>query len=241
MVAPMRRIHPTYRVFVGALLLFAGLLTVVLLDRGPTGVDAVVLQALEDWRSPTLTEVVGHLTDLGGHHFMVPFCTVLVLVVTWRARRAGVFLGASLLGSALLNEGVKALVARPRPRIVEMLEHPRGLSFPSGHSQSTAALAAASVLLLWAVRPEWRGRALTFLALPLTVGWTRGYLGVHYPTDVIAGWSLATVWVIACWTWYRNRELGPFAEAGDEARESLGSSESAPAERGSADAAPPPG
>lgn len=239
MVQAMRRIHPSFAVLAGALLLFAGLLMVVLFDHGPTGVDATLLHALEDWRTPSTTTVVRRLTDLGGHHFMVPFCTILVLFTAWWSRRAGVFLGASLLGSALLNEAVKAWVARPRPTIVEMVEHPRGLSFPSGHSQSTAALAVAGVLLLWTVRPEWRGRALTFLALPLTVGWTRNYLGVHYPTDVLAGWSLALVWVIGCWTWYRHRELGPFAD--DRVRGSLGSSASEPAESDSADAAPPPG
>ncbi len=235
----MRRIHPTSVVLGTALALFALLLTVVLFDQGPTSLDAFVLRALERWRSPETTEVVGHLTDLGGQHFMVPFCTGLVLLVAWRSRRAGVFLGASLLGSALLNEAVKNWVARPRPTIVEVLEHPRGLSFPSGHSQSTAALAAASLLLLWVARPQWRGWTLGFLALPITVGWTRNYLGVHYPTDVLAGWSLATIWVVACWAWYRRRELPPFAD--DPVRGSLESSASAPDERDSGDVVPPPG
>lgn len=235
----MRRVPPTLLVLSGALLLFTGLLTVVLLDRGPTTFDAMVLRALEQWRSPARNELVGHLTDLGGRHFMIPFCTALVLFVLWCSRRAGVFLGASLLGSAILNEALKNGVGRPRPTIVAMVEHPTGLSFPSGHSQSTAALVVASLLLLWTWRPQWGGRVLVLLAVPLMVGWTRSYLGVHYPTDVLGGWSLGTAWVIVCWTWYRRRELGPFAE--EAVSGSLRSSESEPAAPDSDGVARPPG
>ncbi len=218
--------------------LFLGLLVTILLDRGPTDIDATVLLALESWRSPTMTWVVGHLTDLGGHHFMIPMCTVVVFGIFWRWRRAGLFLAASLGGSALLNEGVKVLVGRARPTVVAMVEHPRGLSFPSGHSQSTMAFAAACFLLIWLGRPRWRRWGAVFFVLPLLVGWTRTYLGVHYPTDVLAGWCLAAAWVIVCWTWLRG-DWPPFRAEG--ARGSARSSESEPDASGSAADAPPPG
>lgn len=230
-----------------SLALFVVLLTLIVIDPGPTVVDGVLLQALEAWRSPPMTGFVKHLTDLGGHHFMIPLGTVLVIGTFVRWRRAGFFLFVALIGSALLNEGMKMVVNRARPTIVAMVERARGLSFPSGHSQSTMALAVACFLLVWVARPRWRGRALLLFLLPLSVGWTRTYLGVHYPTDVLAGWSLGAIWVIACWAWFRREALGPFAvvpEAVDppaELRGSARSSETEPVGSDSDVAAPPPG
>jgi len=235
----VKRIHPSFWALASLLVLFFGLLVIILLDRGPTRIDEVLLVGLEGWRSPTMSRVVGHLTDLGGHHLMIPLCTVLVFGVFWRWRRAGLFLAVSLGGSALLNEGVKELVGRARPTVVSMVEHPRGLSFPSGHSQSTMAFATAFFLLIWFARPRWRGRAALFFLLPLLVGWTRTYLGVHYPTDVLAGWSLSAAWVIVCWTWLRRGDLPPFAT--ECTRGSARSSETEPDDSGSGGDAPPLG
>lgn len=235
----MKRIHPSFWVLGAVVLAFLGLLTTTLLDHGPTGLDETILVALEGWRSHEMTAVVKRLTDLGGHHFMIPLCTVLVVGVFWRWRRAGLFLAVSLGGSALLNEGLKVVVGRARPTVVAALSSPRGLSFPSGHSQSTMAFAVACFLLIWLARPARRLVAASFFVLPLAVGWTRTYLGVHYPTDVLAGWCLASAWVIVCWTWLRNDQWPPFrAEA---ATGSLRSSESAPGAPGSDGDALPPG
>jgi len=208
---PVPRIARSYVALAGASVLFVALLVTVLVEPGPTTIDAGILLALEGWRSASMSLFVGRLTDLGGRHLMIPMSTVLVVGVFWRWRRAGFFLAIALLGSALLNEGMKVLVDRPRPTLVLLVEHARGLSFPSGHSQSTMAFALACFLLVFSARPRWRRWAGLLFILPLVVGWTRTYLGVHYPTDVLAGWCLAAVWVLGCWTWFRHDEWRPFA------------------------------
>jgi membrane-associated phospholipid phosphatase len=202
-----------------ALMIFIALLVTVLFERGPVLFDTLVLQIFEAWRTPDRTAFVRGLTGLGGHLFMIPASAVVILLVFWRQRRSGVFLFLSIVGSAGLNECMKMAIDRPRPTIVLMVYQPRGLSFPSGHSQSTMAFALALMLVFWSLRGAWTHRALAILMLPLVVGWTRTYLGVHYPTDVLAGWALATVWVMLCYTWYRHAHLRPFAERPEEPTE----------------------
>ena len=213
------RFHRSHLSAAVALLVFVALLVTVLFEQGPVLFDSIVLQGLEAWRTPARTDFIRGLTGLGNKEFMIPASVVVVLVVAWRSRRAAVSLAASYIGSALLNEGLKIAVDRPRPSIVLRVYEPRGLSFPSGHSQGTMAFALGLVLVFWSLRFEWRGRMLAILALPLVVGWTRTYLGVHYPSDVLAGWCLATVWVTACYTWFRHDHLPPFAKAPEEVPE----------------------
>ena len=211
-----RNSHRSLWVTAVALLVFVALLVTVLFDTGPVLFDGLVLRALEVWRTPARTDFIRALTGMGNKEFMIPGSTLVVLVVAWRSRRAAVFLAAAYIGSALLNEGMKMLIDRPRPSIVLRVYEPRGLSFPSGHSQGTMAFALGLVLVFWSLRLEWRRQVLAIFALPLVVGWTRTYLGVHYPTDVLAGWCLGTVWVMLCFTWFRHDHLPPFAKAPEE-------------------------
>ena len=92
----------------------------------------------------------------------------------------------------LLTQVIKALVARPRPSLWLSIRPEHTLSFPSGHAMDTAALATALIFLLPG-RP-WVGRLAALFAL--AVGWARMYLGVHNPSDVLAGWCAAVGWVL---------------------------------------------
>ena len=224
-------------------MVFIALMVLVLLEQGPVLFDGAVLEALESWRTPDRTAFVRGLTGLGGSTFMIPASVLVIALVFWRSRRAGAFLGLAIGGSALLNEGMKLLIDRPRPSMVLMVYQPRGLSFPSGHSQASMAFALGLLLVFWSLRMEWRNRVVAFLGLPLVVGWTRTYLGVHYPSDVLAGWCLATVWVMLCYAWFRNDHIGPFRRPPGrlpEIRESVRSSAMEPVGSVAVDGAPPP-
>lgn len=110
-----------------------------------------------------------------------------------RLRAASVWLGLGLSAFALVF-GLKALVARPRPELWDRLIGTSGFSFPSGH-----ALASATFLLLVAfeVRAVSARAGLAAIVLAvlglLYIGLGRIYLGVHWPTDVLAGWGIGTV------------------------------------------------
>ena len=109
---------------------------------------------------------------------------------------------------------LKALIARPRPDIVPWLSHVHSSSFPSGHSMMSAVVYLSLGLMLSDLTS--RRLVKTFVVVaPLTisalVGLSRVYMGVHYPTDVVAGWWLGISWSLACWLairrWRAFREV----------------------------------
>lgn len=120
-----------------------------------------------------------------------------------RQRGGALFLLASFWGALLLETAVKHWYGRLRPELVPHATRVFTASFPSGHATVTAAACLASALLLAQVRPEPRFTAFAIavaVCLVALIGASRVYLGVHWPTDVMAGWLLGTSWVALCWT-----------------------------------------
>ena len=153
---------------------------------------------------PQWLEVVAtEITSLGGTVVL----TLLNLVVAgyiWMQRRYGALLLVILAssGGGLLNAALKAIFARERPTIVPPLVTALHSSFPSGHAMSSAAIYLSLAVLLAGLVPRRRDRAYILgVALTFTflVGLSRIYLGVHYPSDVLAGWTLGIVWAMFCW------------------------------------------
>ncbi|KFN40983.1 phosphatase PAP2 family protein [Arenimonas oryziterrae] len=126
---------------------------------------------------------------------VVPIDLILVGYFAWTRRlRDGLFFGLSVAGSALLNLGVKQLFARQRPSLWESIAPESTFSFPSGHAMGSMTLALAVVLLCWPTRWRWLVVSVSF-ALVLLIAASRLYLGVHYPSDILAGWASACAWV----------------------------------------------
>jgi membrane-associated phospholipid phosphatase len=122
---------------------------------------------------------------------------VLLLVLRWW--RAAVVVAAARVGELVCESAVKALVARPRPALVDPLAHASGYSFPSGHAGGSAAVYGALALLGVAGVARW-ARLMLVTAVALLVGAvavSRVLLGVHYPSDVAAGVALGLAWVSA--------------------------------------------
>jgi undecaprenyl-diphosphatase len=174
------------------------------------GLDARILRALRDpndlaeplgpaWLNVMMRDV----TALGG----VAVLALVTLAVSGfvAIRRQYGALGlliAAILGGLLLNLILKGVVDRARPEVVPHLMQETSASFPSGHSMLSAVVyVTLGALLARLVEPVRLKVYILSVALLITflVGVSRIYLGVHYPTDVLAGWTLGSLWAVICW------------------------------------------
>jgi undecaprenyl-diphosphatase len=126
--------------------------------------------------------------------------TAVAALLYHRKRRHALVMGATVVLAQISSEALKAVYNRPRPTLVPHGSFVYASSFPSGHS----TLAAATYLTLAAIiasleRPR-RAKVFVFTLAALiimAVGFSRVYLGVHWPSDVLAGWSLGSLWALA--------------------------------------------
>jgi undecaprenyl-diphosphatase len=164
---------------------------------GSSDLDAV--RNVAEQRSATLTAAARTVTWAGSALVLVPLAVICCLVLVRAGLRRDAFAVALSLGGAmLLSDTVKALVSRPRPPL-EHLQVVTGSSFPSGHATQTSAFWFSLVLVLQASRAAprraWMAAAPALL-LVLAVAASRVYLGVHYPSDVVAGVLLGAGWAV---------------------------------------------
>ena len=162
--------------------------------------------------SRAFQEAARDVTSLGGVTVLtlVTFTAVVFLILDGKSRMA-YFAAASVVGGTVLSELLKDLFNRPRPEIVPHLVYASNSSFPSGHSMvsSVTYLTLAALLARSHERKRIKSFFLLMAALVIAlVGVTRVYLGVHWPTDVLAGWMAGSVWAMLCWLvarWLQSR------------------------------------
>ena len=181
--------------------------------------EKALLLGLHAHASPALDGLMSGVTFVGGPKVMLPLA-LLGLAIVWKSRpqpwilsttsevsprvlrraslpsplvwRVALIVG----GAAAINFLTKLIFHRVRPHLWPSLTPEADYSFPSGHAMGAAAVATAVGLLLWQHRGYWLAWALGLLFV-LGVGWSRVYLGVHYPSDVLAGWMGSVGWVAA--------------------------------------------
>jgi undecaprenyl-diphosphatase len=179
--------------------------------------DRSVRDGVHSWATPGLTTAMRTVTWFGS----VPAFLVIGSLAVWRLlsagrRHAAMILPIALVGAELLDQILKLAFHRARPPSFFGL-HEIGYSFPSGHSVSSACFYGV-LAAIFTVRSSplrraalWTGAAL----LALAIGLSRIYLGVHYPSDVVAGYAAAIVWVAAVRAgyeiWLRRRR--PIADS----------------------------
>lgn len=169
--------------------------------------DTVILIALHspdfsntDW----FTEFVRDISGLGsiGVLGLLVLASIMFLVISNRSKTA-LFVTLATLSGAILSTLLKLGFDRPRPDLMPHLTHTYSTSFPSGHAMVSAVVyLALGTLLAREVSGLWSKIYVMAVAFILTglIGLSRLYLGVHWPSDVLAGWAAGAVWALLWWT-----------------------------------------
>lgn len=153
------------------------------------------IQAVQAFRNPVLDGIFLFFTFVGSETFLL----LLVPLLFWAFnRRWGVYVALLFILSGLLNTGLKALLHQPRPspNLVTQVVLAEGYGLPSGHAQNA--------VVVWGWLAHATGRRVAWwgaVALSVLIGFSRVYLGVHFPHDVLAGWGIGLVllWAVVRW------------------------------------------
>jgi len=153
--------------------------------------------------SKNVEEAVRDITALGGTTLVIVVTLVSVLAFLFHKKRLHALVMAGVVLAAWgSSQATKALYGRPRPDLVPHEAYVYSASFPSGHSTMSTAAFLTLAMLVASLEPRRRSKALAYAvaaAFVVGVGFSRVYLGVHWPTDVLAGWCLGATWALAGW------------------------------------------
>ena len=191
--------HKTLLIFLGIYLpvQIVGILA-ILVWGGDQGLlwDIPILLAIHSTANSTLDTMAVFLTQWGRFENIFPICVFISVIFLiqkqWRKFSYVIF---TALGSAIISHTGKVLIYRIRPHLWISKAPELSYAFPSGHSMTSMTLVAILVILSWYRPQKWLVLTLGILYI-LIIAWTRLYLGVHYPSDIIAGWMLAIAWAI---------------------------------------------
>jgi membrane-associated phospholipid phosphatase len=196
--------------FVGVLLPLAlfGMLAEDVAERKSFTFDRPILLFVHAMSSPFLDRAMYWITQAGSALVLVPFnAVVLAWLIKRRQRDAAAFWAISVIGAAVINFAAKNMFTRVRPSMWLSRIAETTYSFPSGHAMSTMAAVIALCVLLWPTR--WRRVVLGVGGLYVAlVGMSRVYFGVHYPSDILAGWAASLAWVVGVKLLLDHRQRG---------------------------------
>lgn len=198
-------VHPLRAVLVvlGLVAAAAVALVTAFVGVGPAVMDQALLTEAVEARSGSVTTLVIVVTELGSTVSMAVIAGVAALVMFLRSRPVdAVFVVVTAAGASLVFTALKRLLDRARPPLESRLVAAANESLPSGHAAMAAAVLGSLVVLAWAGRST-AARVAMVVAASLAVaavGLSRLYLGVHWFSDIVAGWLVGGAWLALCAT-----------------------------------------
>ncbi|MGC9527554.1 MAG: phosphatase PAP2 family protein [Limnospira sp.] len=170
------------------------------LEKETEYIDRIVLQTIHQMHTPLLDRIMVGITFLGDPVFLAAVGIIMALILLFKGWKIGaIAISVALGGVALINHSLKYVFGRHRPELWERIIDVNFNSFPSGHAM--ISLVVYGMIAYWLsvqFRPwQWLIIPAT-IVLIIAIGFSRLYLGVHWPTDVIAGYAAGLVWLVAC-------------------------------------------
>ncbi|RUT04445.1 hypothetical protein DSM106972_046730 [Dulcicalothrix desertica PCC 7102] len=216
----LRYIHPKLITLIGALgigglavclliLFVLAKLAEEVLEQESFAFDKSILLWIHSYANPSLDNLMLFITQLGNPTVVVILAGVTTLTLLWRRYRleAMIFV-LTCLGAFILNTGLKLFFSKVRPQLWKQLIVETSYSFPSGHALGSMVLYGSIAYLLATHYPKY-SKIIYFIAVILigTIGLSRLYLGVHWSTDIIAGYGVGFLWLTICLTMLKLQRL----------------------------------
>jgi membrane-associated phospholipid phosphatase len=176
-------------------------------EKEAFGFDTTVLLWIHQWANPGLDAVMLKITALGNPEFVVPLVVLSVGWLWWKhCRLEAKIFAIACLGASILNQELKLFFAKPRPELWTRLIAENTFSFPSGHALGSLVLYGLLAYILAVQFPKFsRWIYCGAVGLIAAIGLSRLYLGVHWPTDILAGYAVGFLWLMICITMLRLR------------------------------------
>lgn len=158
--------------------------------------DVPILLAIHSTVNPQLDILAVTLARIGLPWTAIPILGAIALILLLQKRwRSLAYLLTASVGSVIINRTAKELMHRVRPQLWESIAPESSFAFPSAHAMTSVTLVAILLSLTW--DSSWRWLLLIFGSLyVIAIAWCRLYLGVHFPSDILAGWMVALGWTI---------------------------------------------
>lgn len=185
-----------------------GVMAVLVSKQTIVHFDSTIISFVQSFEATMLTSIKKFFTVIGGAKLIVVI-SLLVLFLLYKVlkhRSELILFIAVIAGANVLFASLKLLFHRERPDLHRLIEA-SNYSFPSGHATNAFALYGIITFLLWRHIPSRLVRIILSVFMILTIGLSRIYLGVHYPSDVIAGYFISACWLtFAIWFYQRYKE-----------------------------------
>jgi membrane-associated phospholipid phosphatase len=180
-----------------------------ILERESFAFDTSFLLWLHQFANPTLDHVMVTITQLGNPIVVIPVAIITLGILGWSRQRSPALLFAiACLGGVILNTGLKLVFTKPRPELWQRLIVETSYSYPSGHALGSMVLYGMIAYFLSQRYSKFSKIIYVAAAgLILTICFSRLYLGVHWPTDIVAGLGIGLLWLVICITMLKLQNL----------------------------------
>ncbi len=160
------------------------------------GIDSSIYNYLISFKNPLFTKIVTGITNLGGTFTII--ILIILSIIIFRKKIYSILITVNIINVVLITQTLKMLIQRPRPSFPHLVEE-NGFSFPSGHAMASLGFYGFLIYLVWQTNINKKikiGITIILSILILLIGLSRIYLGVHYFTDVVAGFVCSTIYLL---------------------------------------------